>query len=223
MIKLAPSILSADFSKLGEEVKLIEQAGAHYVHIDVMDGHFVPNITLGPPIVKSLRKCTKLPFDVHLMISDPERYIDDFYQAGADILNIHAEACSHLHAAIQKIKGLGMQAAVTLNPATDLSCLEYVLEELSMVLIMSVNPGFGGQKLIPQTLRKIHRMADMIQKNNLAVDIEIDGGIGLENVQEAIEAGANVIVAGSAIYGAEDPPKTVKAFLDIFQRYEEKK
>lgn len=217
MIKLAPSILSADFSKLKEEVQLVETAGAHYIHMDIMDGHFVPNITFGPVVIKQLRNHSSLLFDVHLMISNPDDFIEDFYKAGADILSVHVESCIHLHRTIQKIKSLGMKACAVVNPATDTNTLEYVLDDLDMVLIMSVNPGFGGQVFIPQILQKIDKLANRLVTHHKNIDIQVDGGIGLDNVQSVINAGANVIVAGSAIYQSPDPTKAVQEFLQIFQ------
>jgi len=210
MIKLAPSILSADFANLERDIKTVEAAGAELLHIDVMDGHFVPNITLGAPVVKSLRKISNMVFDAHLMISSPENYISDFAAAGADIITVHAEAATHLHRLIQMIKKEGCKAAVALNPATPLSVLDYVLEELDMVLIMSVNPGFGGQKFIPSALDKIRTLRSMINDKNLNIDIQVDGGVGLDNIVEVVKAGANVLVAGSAIFNSEDPALTIK-------------
>lgn len=204
MIKIAPSILSADFSNLASEVKKVEEAGADLLHIDVMDGHFVPNISLGPPIIASLRDKTSLPFDVHLMISQPDRYIENFIKAGADIICVHAETCTHLNSTINQIKGFGIKAAVALNPATSLSVIEYSLESIDMVLIMTVNPGFGGQSFIRSMLGKIKALKSMIDERKLIIDLEVDGGINQSNIREVIDAGANVIVAGSAVYNSKD-------------------
>ena len=209
MIKVTPSILSADFSKLGEEIIKIDQAGADMIHIDVMDGHFVPNLTLGAPIVKALRTVTKLPFDVHLMINNPENLIDDFIAAGADIITIHIEAANHLHRLVQKVKSSGVKVAVSLNPATPLNTLEEILPELDMVLLMSVNPGFGGQSFIPATLNKIARLKEMIDAKKLKIDIQVDGGINLETAPKVIKHGANILVAGSAVYGSNDIKGTI--------------
>ncbi|NLP14443.1 MAG: ribulose-phosphate 3-epimerase [Clostridium sp.] len=210
MIKIAPSILSADFSKLGEEILRIEKAGADLVHIDVMDGHFVPNITIGSPVVKSLKKVTGLMFDVHLMIENPDSYIDAFVDAGADIISVHAEACRHLHRTLQRIKQLGKKAAVALNPATPLSSIEWVLDDVDMVLIMSVNPGFGGQKYIEGITRKIELLKNLIKTQGLNIDIEVDGGIDTGNIYSVTKAGANVIVSGSTIFSAKDTAKIIK-------------
>ncbi|WP_313346810.1 ribulose-phosphate 3-epimerase [Sedimentibacter sp.] len=212
MNKLSPSILSADFSKLGEAIKLIEEGGADYIHIDVMDGHFVPNITIGPDVVKSLRGITELTFDVHLMIENPDDYIEDFYNAGADIITVHQEASVHLHRTIQKIKSLGLKAGVSLNPATPVSTLKEIIRDVDMVLLMSVNPGFGGQKLIKNVKYKCEELTQMIKDYNLNIDVEIDGGITLDNVEEVLSWGPNVIVAGSAIYKAEDVVLQTKMF-----------
>lgn len=219
MIKLSPSILAADFSILGEELKTIEDAGAQYVHIDVMDGCFVPNISIGPPVIKSLRKKSNLVFDVHLMIEEPERYIQDFYEVGADIINIHVETCKHLYATIQKIKSFNIKAAVTLNPSTPVNVLEYILPELDMILIMGVEPGFGGQKLIESTLIKLQFLSELIYKKGYNIDLEIDGGVTLDNLDRILKSGANIIVSGSAIFQPNKTAENVKRFLNIFNKY----
>jgi ribulose-phosphate 3-epimerase len=197
---IAPSILSADFAKLGEEVRAIDEAGADWIHIDVMDGHFVPNLTIGPGVVKALRSHTQKPFDVHLMISPVDPFLDAFAEAGADTITVHPEAGPHLHRTIQRIKGLGKKAGVSLNPATPAKALDYVLDEVDLVLVMSVNPGFGGQKFIVSQLRKIEAIANRIAKENLDVFLEVDGGIDPETAPRAVAAGANVLVAGTAAF-----------------------
>lgn len=209
---LSPSLLSADFSRLGEQVSVLDRAGAQYMHLDVMDGSFVSSISFGLPVIRSIRPCTSRIFDVHLMIEEPIRYVEEFAQAGADIITVHAEACRHLDRTVTAIKELGKSAAVALNPATDLSCLDYILPELDMVLIMSVNPGFGGQKFIPYSLEKIRDIKRIVEERNLHVDIEVDGGINLSNVSQVLEAGANVIVAGSAVF-CGDIQQNVEKFL----------
>ncbi len=214
MIKLAPSILSADFARLLEDVKKVEKAGCEYLHIDVMDGHFVPNITLGPGIVKSLRKDVNMVFDAHLMIENPDNYIKEFADAGCDIIVVHQEACTHLHRTIQNIKSHGIKAGVALNPATPIETIKYVLQDVDMVLLMSVNPGFGGQSYIPVVTEKIKELKALIDEMNLDIDIEVDGGVKPSNIAEVVNAGANVIVAGSAIFNAGDIDEAVKSLRE---------
>jgi ribulose-phosphate 3-epimerase len=210
MGKIAPSILSADFTRLGEEIKAVEQGGADYIHIDVMDGHFVPNITIGPMIVKAVKRVTELPLDVHLMISHPDAYIQNFAEAGASIITVHAETVDHLHRTIQLIRDKGVKPSVALNPATPLGVLEYVLDELNMVLLMSVNPGFEAQKFIPGVIPKIKKLREMVSNLGLDLEIEVDGGIDPENIGRVSSAGADVFVAGSAIYYSKDYAKTIR-------------
>ena len=211
-IKVAPSILSADFSRLGEEIKAVEAAGADLIHIDVMDGHFVPNITIGPLIVQAVRKVTKLPLDVHLMIDNPELYIADFAKAGSDYITVHVEAATHLHRLIQNIREhKGVKAGVSLNPATPLETLEHIIGDIDLVLIMSVNPGFGGQAYIPSATDKIRRLRKMIDDRKLTVEIEVDGGVKPENAAGIAGAGADILVAGSAVYGAKDYAAAIRA------------
>ena len=204
MTRIAPSILSADFMRLGDEIRAAEEAGADLVHVDVMDGHFVPNITIGPMFVEGIRKITKLPIDVHLMISDPDKYVNDFASAGADYITVHAEATMHLHRSVQCIREKGIKAGVSLNPATPLCSLDYILSDIDMVLIMSVNPGFGGQKFIPSALDKIRKLRNTIVERNRSVLIEVDGGVKLGNAAEIAAAGADVLVMGSAFFGSGD-------------------
>ena len=210
MAKIAPSILSADFTRLGEEIKAVEKAGADYIHIDVMDGHFVPNITIGPMIVKAARRVTDLPLDVHLMISEPDRFIDEFAAAGASIITVHVETVNHLHRTIQHIRDKGVRASVSLNPATPLEVLDYILEDLNMVLLMTVNPGFEGQGFIPHVIPKVKRLRERIDTMGLPVEIEVDGGIGPETIGLVSSAGASVFVAGSAIFYSEDYADTIR-------------
>lgn len=204
MIKIAPSILAADFSKLGEEIKEVEQAGADLIHVDVMDGHFVPNITIGPLVVEAVRPLTELPLDVHLMIENPDVYIEQFAKAGADYLTVHVEACPHLHRTLQLIKSHGVKAGVVLNPHTPVESILHVLTEVDMVLFMTVNPGFGGQKFIETVLPKVEQLSKMIKEQQLSIDIQIDGGVDAQTIVPCVVAGATVLVAGSAIFGQEN-------------------
>jgi len=204
MIKLAPSILSADFARLGEQIAEVGKAGADYIHVDVMDGHFVPNITIGAPVVASLRPLTRLPLDVHLMIEHPERYISDFVEAGADIITVHVEASRHVHSTIEAIKDLGARAGVSLNPPTPLSAVDDFIRQVDLVLVMSVNPGFGGQAFIPESLPRIAEMRKMIDSRKPGVELEVDGGINAENAPEIVKAGAEVLVAGNSVFRAGD-------------------
>ena len=210
MIKISPSILSADFTKIFDAVKMLEEAGADYIHCDVMDGSFVPNITFGQYMVRDLRKHTALPLDVHLMINNPDKYIFEFADAGADIITVHAEATNHLDRSLQLIKSVGKKAGVSLNPHTPLSVLEYVLYNVDMVLLMSVNPGFGGQSFIESSLGKASELRAIIQQQGRDIDIEMDGGIGAQNIKQVTDAGVNVIVAGNSIFKADDPKEMIK-------------
>ncbi|NMD69460.1 ribulose-phosphate 3-epimerase [Bacillus sp. DNRA2] len=209
MVKIAPSILSADFAKLGEEIKDVERGGADYIHVDVMDGHFVPNITIGPLIVEAIRPVTKLPLDVHLMIENPDQYIEAFAKAGADYLTVHVEACKHLHRTLNYIKSFGVKAGVVLNPATPVEMIQHVLDDVDMVLFMTVNPGFGGQKFIPAVLPKIKQLKETIDAKGLDIEIEVDGGVNPETARLCVEAGATVLVAGSAVYNQADRAKAI--------------
>ena len=209
MGKIAPSILSADFTRLDEEIKAVEKAGADYIHIDVMDGHFVPNITVGPMIVKAARKATDLPLDVHLMIENPELYIDDFVKAGSDLITVHAETVTHLHRLLGVIRDAGVKAGAALNPATPLSSIAYVLGQLDMVVLMTVNAGFGGQSFIPEVLPKIRELKKMIVQKAMELDIEVDGGVNVNNIAQVAQAGANVFVAGNAIFGSNNYAETI--------------
>jgi len=213
MIQIAPSILSADFANLASQIHLVETGGAQLLHLDVMDGHFVPNITFGPPVVASIRKVTKLPLDVHLMIDDPDRYINDFVKAGANWISVHAEACVHLDRTLNEIKQRGLGAGVVLNPTTSLTVLEDVLGLIDFVLIMSVNPGFGAQHFIPYSFEKIQNLRKIIDQKGLSVKIEVDGGINLDNVCELVRKGAQILVSGSAIFGSKNPAEKVKAMI----------
>lgn len=222
MIILSPSILAADFADLGENIKITEQMGAKYLHIDVMDGCFVPSISFGMPLIRSIRKVSGQVFDLHLMIREPERYIQEMIKCGADLITVHAESCLHLERTISEIKVAGIKAGIALNPATPLNCLEYVLEETDMVLLMTVNPGFGGQSYIKTSTRKIRELRKLISDRGLKVDIEVDGGIGRENIREVLDAGANIIVMGSAVFGG-DIAKNTKEFVELFSAYENRR
>jgi ribulose-phosphate 3-epimerase len=215
MIKLAPSILSADFSRLGEQVAEAQEAGADYIHVDVMDGHFVPNLTIGPVVVGALRPITTLPLDVHLMIEAPERYLADFARAGADLLTVHVEACPHLHRTVQQIRELGVKPGVSLNPATPLSTLEEILPEVDLVLVMTVNPGFGGQSFIESGLDKVRRLRQMLDQRGLGAELGVDGGVGPQNAAKVVQAGARMMVAGSAVFNKKK--RVADNILDLRQ------
>ena len=217
-LMIAPSILSADFTRLGDEIRAVEAAGADVIHVDVMDGHFVPNITIGPLVVRAVRAVTDLPVDVHLMIADPDRYLKDFIDAGADWVTVHVEACVHLHRTLACIKDLGRKAGAVLNPATSLTTLENVLAEVDLVMLMSVNPGFGGQSFIPSAIDKIRRLRQMLDAVNPAAGIEVDGGIGPATIEAVAEAGANIFVAGSAIYGQTDYAAVIRELKERASR-----
>ena len=207
---ISPSILSADFARLAEAVQMVEAAGADWIHVDVMDGHFVPNLTVGPPMVEALRKVTSLPLDVHLMMTNPDDFIPEFVDAGADLLTVHVEACPHLHRTVQSIKERQVKAGVSLNPATSVTSVEEILGDVDLVLVMSVNPGFGGQQFISSCLDKIRRVRTMINNSRSSAHLEVDGGVNLTNVASVIQAGANVLVAGSAIFGSKNIPETIR-------------
>jgi ribulose-phosphate 3-epimerase len=215
MKKIAPSILSADFAKLGDEIRAVAAAGADWIHVDVMDGHFVPNITIGPLVVEAIRPVTDLPLDVHLMIENADRYVPDFAAAGADIIAVQTEACVHLHRTLQLIRQNDCKAGVVLNPSTPIEGLEWILPDIDLVVLMSVNPGFGGQTFIPATLEKITRLRKMIADRGLAIDIEVDGGVNSKTIASVAAAGANVFVAGSAIFGSEDYAATIAEFRQL--------
>lgn len=217
MIQLAPSILSADFSRLGEDVKKIETAGAHLIHVDVMDGHFVPNISYGATVMKSLCGKTQMPFDVHLMIENPDQYIGDFVTDQTEYITVHQEACPHINRTLQHIRSLDVKPGVAINPGTPVSALDYVLEDADLILVMSVNPGFGGQKFIPSALRKAQELKVLREKRGLDFRIEIDGGINVTNAKSVIDAGVEILVAGSSVFKADDVLTRVKEFLEIFE------
>ncbi len=217
MNRLAPSILAADFSKLEEQVVQIEKGGAQFIHIDVMDGHFVPNISFGAAVMKSLLGKTKLPFDVHLMIENPDQYLEDFATEKTEFITVHAEACTHLHRTLEHIRSLGIKAGVSINPATPVSVLDAIIEDVDLVLIMSVNPGFGGQKFIPSSLKKVKALKDLKEKRNPNLEIEIDGGITAENIKTVTDAGVSLVVAGSTVFGASDIEKSVKDLLELIK------
>jgi len=214
MIRIAPSILSADFARLAEEIRSVEEGGADWIHVDVMDGHFVPNLTLGPPVVAAIRPVTKLPLDVHLMITDPDRYIPAFAEAGADLISVHAEACVHLHRTIQLIKEQGVKAGVVLNPHTPVDMIRHVIDDVDLVLLMTVNPGFGGQAFIPAVVPKIREVARLADEQNKEIDIEVDGGVNVKTAPLCVDAGANVLVAGSAIYNNSDRAAAIRTLRE---------
>ncbi|MGI6538592.1 MAG: ribulose-phosphate 3-epimerase [Caldicoprobacterales bacterium] len=214
MIKIAPSILAADFTRLGEEVSLLEKGGADMVHIDVMDGHYVPNLSFGPMVVKAIRPLTNIPFDVHLMMDNPMEFVDEFIEAGADSITVHAEVLPHLHRSLTYIKNKGIQAAVALNPSTPLCVLDYVLQDVDMILLMSVNPGFGGQEFIPGMLQKISELKERLFKANSNAIIQVDGGISLKNIRQVTEAGADCLVAGSSVFSTSDPAAMIRLLRD---------
>ena len=216
-MKIAPSILSADFANLGQDVKMVEELGADYIHVDVMDGHFVPNITFGPNVVAAIRPITKLPLDCHLMIEQPELYVADFANAGADIINVHVEATPHVHRVLQLIKSLGVKAGVTINPGTPVAAIAHVLSMADLVLVMTVNPGFGGQKFIPEMMEKVAELATLRDEKGYTYEIEVDGGVTAETIGACKEAGADVFVAGSYIYDAEEPGARIQALREVLE------
>ena len=219
MLKLAPSLLAADFSRLHEDIKVIEESGAHYLHLDVMDGMFVPSISFGTPVISRLRSCTDLKFDVHMMVEEPGRFVQDYAEAGADLITVHAEACRHLDRTVRQIRRLGIKVGVALNPATSLSALDYILNEVDMILLMSVNPGFGGQKYIPYVTEKIKILRSCLNERGLSADIQVDGGVSLENAEEIVRAGATVLVAGSAVFKG-DIRENTRAFIKLLEACE---
>ena len=219
MLKLAPSLLAADFSRLHEDIKVIEESGAHYLHLDVMDGMFVPSISFGTPVISRLRSCTDLKFDVHMMVEEPGRFVQDYAEAGADLITVHAEACRHLDRTVRQIRRLGIKVGVALNPATSLSALDYILNEVDMILLMSVNPGFGGQKYIPHVTEKIKILRSCLNERGLSADIQVDGGVSLENAEEIVRAGATVLVAGSAVFKG-DIRENTRAFIKLLEECE---
>ena len=220
MVNLAPSILAADFANLERDIKSVQKGGAKYIHVDVMDGNFVPNISIGAPVAKAIRKHITGIMDVHLMVEEPDKFLEDFKEAGADILTVHLEATKHIHRTVQRIRALGMKAGVSLNPGTPVSSLIPLIEDIDLVLIMSVNPGFGGQKFIPYSLCKLQEVKEMAKKHHKDLWIEVDGGVNLENVGEIIEAGANLIVAGSTVFDGINEENNTQKFLELFKKYE---
>ena len=217
--KVAPSVLAADVAELGSQLRAVSEAGAEWIHLDVMDGAFVPSISFGMPVIKSIRRVTDRVFDVHMMVEEPGRYVEDVKKAGADVITVHAEACKHLDRVISQIKEAGCRAGVALNPATPVSVLEHILDQVDMVLIMTVNPGFGGQKFIPYTIEKVKAVRRLCDERGLTTDIQVDGGISAANVREVLEAGANIFVAGSAVFGT-DPAARTREMVEIFKEYE---